>query len=660
MVSLITLALLAASSGGPAQGGRLTRGQCTADDGRSGEGAREYRDVVISPDATRVADIETAGGRDWVVVRSSQNGAIIGRVSPCGKGCRLSGLAWSPDGSRLATTADGENGSGSLLTVNPSDGTIQTVAGLEGLLQAPRWSPDGRLIAVLMVNHPHKRTGAEEPGRRPVGVISDTAADEQRVAVVPPQGGVLKPVTPADTYVYEYDWTADSQGLVATAAEGNGDANWWAARLLKFNLNGAERLIAAPKVQLTSPRVSADGRTVAFIGGLMSDFGAAGGDIWLARLTGGGARDITPGWRGTFTSIAWRGGEIKASALVGADTALASIDPRTDQVRVLSKSPMSFSAGDGRVSWSADGHTFAASMESFDQPPELIIRAHQEREERILANDNSELKPDLSARSLEWSRGGLSIQGWLLGPEHLSPGERYPLIVQVHGGPSFAWTPSFRSRGTISARTLVEHGYFVLLPNPRGSFGQGEAFVEANKRGFGVADFGDILAGVDAAEKVAPIDDHRLGITGGSYGGFMTMWAVTHTHRFRAAVAGTGVSDWMSYYGENGIGGWMLPYFGASAYDDPKIYDMLSPIRYIRQAETPTFIYAGELDIETPPEQSLEFWHGLKAQGVPTSLVVYAGEGHGIRLPDDRRDLNCRILAWFDKYAVRGSSSIKY
>ena len=128
----------------------------------------------------------------------------------------------------------------------------------------------------------------------------------------------------------------------------------------------------------------------------------------------------------------------------------------------------------------------------------------------------------------------------------------------------------------------------------------------------------------------------------------MAMWGVTHTDRFKAAVAGAGIADWVSYTGENGIDQWMLPYFGASAYDDPEIYDKLSPIRYIHAAKTPTFIYVGERDIECPPDQSIQFWQGLKAMGVPTSLVVYEGEGHGIRNPAHQRDLHDRILAWFD------------
>ena len=134
------------------------------------------------------------------------------------------------------------------------------------------------------------------------------------------------------------------------------------------------------------------------------------------------------------------------------------------------------------------------------------------------------------------------------------------MITEVHGGPAWASQPHFIGQGF--AAKLLDAGYAVFLPNPRGSFGQGEAFTKANVKDFGYGDLRDILTGITAVEKAAPIDDKRLGLTGWSYGGFMTMWAVTQTNRFHAAVAGAGIANWQSYYGENGIDEWMIPYFG--------------------------------------------------------------------------------------------------
>jgi dipeptidyl aminopeptidase/acylaminoacyl peptidase len=141
-----------------------------------------------------------------------------------------------------------------------------------------------------------------------------------------------------------------------------------------------------------------------------------------------------------------------------------------------------------------------------------------------------------------------------------------------------------------------------------------------------------------------------VGITGWSYGGFMTMFAVTQTHRFRAAVAGAGISDWLSYYGENSIDQWMIPYFGASVYDDPQVYANSSAISFIKNVTTPTLTVVGDRDGECPAPQSFEFWHALRDLHVPAQLVVYPDEGHGFADPAHLRDVQQRAVEWFAKY----------
>jgi len=151
---------------------------------------------------------------------------------------------------------------------------------------------------------------------------------------------------------------------------------------------------------------------------------------------------------------------------------------------------------------------------------------------------------------------------------------------------------------------------------------------------FGYGDLRDIISGVDAVTKELPsIDPQRVGIWGWSYGGYMTMFAVTQTQRFRAAVSGAGLSNWQSYYGENDITQWMVPYFGASVYDDPAVYAKSSPMTFIKHVKTPTLVLVGERDGECPAPQSFEFWRALKTLNVPTQLVVYPDEGHRIAKP---------------------------
>ena len=226
---------------------------------------------------------------------------------------------------------------------------------------------------------------------------------------------------------------------------------------------------------------------------------------------------------------------------------------------------------------------------------------------------------------------------------------RYPLLVEVHGGPGAMARPSWPN--SLFDFTLFSHyGYFVLRPNPRGSFGQGETFTRGNVKDFGYGDLRDILAGVDYVVKHFPVDNDRVGIGGWSYGGYMTMWAVTQTHRFRAGVSGAGIANWQSYYGENDIDQWMIPFFGASVYDDPAVYSKSSPINFIKNVKTPTLILVGDRDGECPTPQSFEFWHALETLGVENQFVVYSNEGHMIYDPAHRHDIMQRTLEWYDRH----------
>ena len=611
---------------------------------------RVYREVTLSPDGRSIAAIETdelegaeADPHEAVVVRSQADGEVVARYDPCPT-CVYSGPAWSPDGRTLVFVATDPVGrTASLQAVH--GGKSAPVLDFPGLLASPRWSPDGRTLGMLATERPRKQTGATQAGAALVGEIG-AATDEQRVAILSVDGGPLRLLSPADTFVYEYDWAPDSKGFVVTEAKGDGDNNWWVAKLAAVGVDGSFREIAAPPVQMKFPRLSPDGKTVAFIGGLMSDFGPTGGDLWTVPFAGGTAVDRTPDFKGSFSTLIWRGKGLFASALVGDQTVVLSADPMTGVMKTLFSSEATLSGGEGRLSIDRDGRQMAAAIEDFTTAPRIF--AGPLAAPRQITHDNDSVQPRVAARSVSWKNGGFDVQGWLLGPRTVDTGKTYPMIVDVHGGPSAAAQPRFVWKDTLY--DLVAHGDFVFLPNRRGSFGQGEAFTRANVKDFGGGDLSDTLAGIDAVEQVAPIDDRRLGVYGHSYGGFMAMWTVTHSRRFKAAVAGAGIADWVAYYGQNGIDQWMVPFFGSTAYDDPSVYDRLSPIRYIKAAKTPTFIYVGERDVECPPAQSLEFHHGLDAMGVANSLVIYSGEGHGIRSAAHKADLKLRILSWFDKY----------
>jgi len=599
-------------------------------------GARSYEDLALNGAGDRVAALESVNPPDAakrahasVVVRNAGSGKVLATYDPCPH-CLYNYPSWSPDGKALAFIGNDSKSGNATLYLAASDGKARAISTFKGVANTARWSPDGQRLALLATVGAKKSTGATQAGAPQVGEIG-ADEDEQRIALVPRSGGALKLLSPDDTFVYEYDWTPDGTGFVVTSAKGNGDNNWWVATLGHVDIgSGALRILAAPKTQLNMPRVSSDGKTVAYIGGLMSDFGSVGGDIFTVPLAGGEPVDLTPGFNGSFNGLDWRKGQLLATAQMGGEQAVLTLDPSSGKHRVLWSQQASVgTACEGCVSLSADG-TLAA-----------------------ITHDNDALPARVSARSITWTNNQFTVQGWLISPRQIDAGKTYPMAVIVHGGPAAAATPGYIAPGKGShglVNDLTAKGYFVFLPNPRGSYGQGLAFSSANQRDLGGGDWRDILAGIDAVEKVAPVDDRRLALMGHSYGGYMTMWGVTHSQRFKAAVAGAGIANWISYYGQNGIDQWMIPFFGHSAYDDPAVYRAASPIESIKAARTPTLITVGERDVECPPAQSVEFWHGLKALGTPVSLVIYPGEGHSFQLPSSRADERARTLAWLDRY----------
>jgi dipeptidyl aminopeptidase/acylaminoacyl peptidase len=673
---------------------------------------RRFEQAVISPDGTRVAWVETLIGKDGA---PSGNTAIyisgiVGKTPPkrlragAGGGDHEEGnVAWSQDSKRVAflsdavkagqrqlyvATVSGRNGNGTTATsitraTNATDAAIATDAAaatnavdatnatkatnatgtigagakrltnVKGFLAAPRWSPDGKTIAVLFTENATRASGPLVAETHETGEIKD-AFFEQRLAVVDVGSGKLRQISPADTYVYEYDWAPDGLRFAVTAALGNGDNNWWVAEL--YTLEGATGLMKSiykPHLQIASPVWSPDGDRIAFVEGLMSDAGLTGGDIFSVASSAGEAEDLTPEIKGSPSWIGWTPEKkIVFTEFVGGDVGLGSVDPQSKQVETLWRGGEYLAANSGgfspTISLAKDGKTMTFVRESYAAPPE--VWAGKVGEWKQLTRRNEGLTREWGdAKSLGWKNGGFEVQGWLLYPKNFDGSKKYPLVVSVHGGPSWASVSKWPSpHGYASA--LARAGYFVLSPNSRGSYGQGEAFTRANVKDFGGGDFADILAGVDEAMRVAPIDANRLGLTGWSYGGFMTMFGVTQTNRFKAAMAGAGIANWQSYYGQNLIDQWMIPFFGKSVYDDPEIYAKSSAINFIKKVKTPTLVIVGDSDGECPAPQSYEFWHGLKAMGVETQLVVYDHEGHMFAKPQHQRDVIERTVAWFDAH----------
>jgi len=632
-----------------------------------------FSEVAISPDGRRVVYGSVLTGKRrgaeidvsalWIV--NADDGSGAARLTACpGSVCDEHGAAWSPDGTQLAFVTTDAKEQTQIAVADAAGRGVKTITRAHGPLDTPRWSPDGKRIAFLYSEGAPKTPGPLNPLARDEGVLSSTVY-EQRLAVISMDGGDATLLGPADLNIYEYDWSPDGKRFVVTAAHGSGDDNWWSAELDLIDAHsGAVAMLAKPQLQIASPRWSGDGTRIAYIGGIMSDEAVTGGDIYVMPVAGGAPVDVTRGLAASVQTFTWNpsASRIMATEFAAGEEVLATIDVDSRSQREVWRAPqmiwanslLGLAPGDAGISLSKDAAFSAVIRQSYTSAPE--VETGPPGNWKAITEANARVRPITGkATNVSWRSERFNVQGMLIEPPSVEPGRRYPLVVEVHGGPAYAHYPIFPARRGSFDAVLASQGYFVFKPNPRGSYGQGEAFTEANVKDFGYGDLRDVLSGLDAVQKTAPIDPERIGITGWSYGGYMTMWALTQTDRFKAAVSGAGISDWLSYYGTNNIDTWMIPYFGASVYDDPKIYERSSPIAFIKNVHAPTLIVGGDRDAEVPITQSYEYWNALRRLGVKTEFVVYPDEGHFFFKRSDQIDVMSRLVNWFNTYLMPGA-----
>jgi len=578
--------------------------------------------------------------------------------------------AWSPDGARLAFLSDritpGHNlpytvelGASTALATEPASAVPaepRLAANLHGSAESFAWSADGRRLLVLAADpgsyaldwSARAVTGADGVAPR----IRRARDAWRRLFLVDLASGATTEVGPVGLTVWEFDWdgTGAPLALVSEDPSANG---WYGARLATLDL---ERRAAITRYECRRSRegivLAPDGSHAAVVEGYSSDPGLLTGSVIVVDLETGAARDAWPGLE-TVGRVTWAGADhLWYARYDGTGTAIGELwlDGRREE-RWAGDSFIGPDLTKPSVELTGDAVVFS-THQAHGEAPELAVFDETASAWKRLTHFNdavAEGRRFPEVRQVRWTApdDGIEIEGRLYTP--LGATGPLPLIVAVHGGPTWNWNAYF-SDSEPNAVLLADAGYAVLQPNPRGSSGRGHAFAEQLLGDPGGIDLRDVLAGIDWCVGEGIADPARLGIAGLSYGGYMAGWAITQTDRFAASVATSVVADFRSFHLTSEVAAWAASILRGDWADVGGPYDERSPITHARNAVTPTLVIAGELDRCTPVSQGELLVGALAAAGCETELVILPGEGH---VPVSRRyalEAIRRTQAWFDRF----------
>jgi dipeptidyl aminopeptidase/acylaminoacyl peptidase len=560
---------------------------------------------------------------------------------------------WSPDGARLAFLSDrAERGTSQLHLIDAAGGEATALTSLRRGIDQIAWRPDGQALSgtadrlVL--------AGQQDP---PGDIYVASLADRPRVIVqVPIEGGEPSVIGPAEGHVWIYAWSPDGRSVAAITTGSNRlDDRLGNVQFIIIDVaTRAERTLATLPFVPDLLQWSPDGTQIVAI----NETGETPDDmrVILFDNRSGASRTLEPG----DTTPAWAGWVGDGSKLLvqtaeGFWTPVEQVDLNDHVTQRLELMPEGGTIN-GPLSLSDDGKTVALIWQDPQTPPEVWAGPLDGT-----LNCLTHLNPQLDGLTLatlepvEWpASDGITIEGWLARPAGADPEARLPLIVHVHGGPSARFAATFRNGWSDWWQSLTAAGYAVFRPNPRGSTGRGPAFTASNRNDLGGMDFDDVMQGVDWLIEAGIADPERIGILGWSYGGFLTAWAITHTDRFKAAVAGAAVTNWPSKVGTTDIRPMNEARFPGKLHETPDAFWERSPIRYLGNATTPTLIVHGQADQRVPVTQGRELYLGLRAAGVPTDFVTYPRQKHPFHERPYHLDLLKRIIAWFDEWMGEG------
>lgn len=603
--------------------------------------------LAVSPDGRRVVFGESTL-RPQEKTRASSLWSVAlrgGKPRRLTKGPEDGQPVWAPDGSVLAFTRKVDEKKPPQVLLLPADlGEPTQLGELEMAPGALAFTRDGKHLSFLAPTPDDEPTRArKEQGDDARVFVKDDKP--QRLWLMHAKTGKTRAFSPEGLVICEYGWRPDGSAVVITADEPGPDAQFFTARLGLLSATGQLKPLAADLEFAHHLKVSPDGRFAAI---LATATGTPFGPMaFLVDLQSGQTDCLTPGLRGSVETFEWLPDSTGLLLNVGAGYEsvlyLARVAAPGTLQAVCTDRPTSV---DG-LAVAPDSPRAILLCQGPHEAPDLYVCDLRGGAAKRLTHLNAKAEQLALGRSevIRWqSTDGFEIEGRVVYPPGFRKGKRYPTILFIHGGPP----GRFRSDlGLLPYQWLAEAGYVVLAPNPRGSSGYGEGFAKANFADWGGGDYRDLMAGVDHLIAQGVADPKRLGVWGGSYGGYMTAWIVSQTDRFRAAICQCGLTNLFSFNGQCDIPRFLPYYFGASPYDNPELFRQHSALNFIQQVKTPTLFLHGDQDLRVPIAQSYEMYWGLRHIGTETEFVIYPREGHGIVETPHQGDLYRRVLDWF-------------
>ena len=616
--------------------------------------------VALSPDGERIAytlsvprDADEEPGRSYAQLwlADVDAGSDGPRRFTAGKES-VGSPGFSPDGRQVTFTVEREKDQeGTQIYAIPADGgEARALTRHDGSVSSYRWSPDGQWIAFAATDADSEEVEEAKAAGKD-WEVADQDLKFRHLWLLDVDSGETHRLFDDELDVNAIRWTPDSRSLVFQAnATARTDDEYLQTGIYRASAStGQPQILTATAGKLAGMEISPDGRHLAYLGAVSLNDPLAQ-SLFIVPLGGGPSSTLTEGYQGSAAQLAWQDdATVLLLAVEGEQQALHRVD-----VASARRTPMplgrlivgDMDARDGRI---------ALAASTPQHPNELFVTGPNGAAPDKLSRHNARLETVRLARQevITWKGADdWTIGGVLTYPRDYEEGRRYPLVLQVHGGPEGVSLNGWTTSAGYPVQLLAGEGYMVLQPNYRGSQGRGVAFSKGDHDDLGGKEFDDILAGVDALIERGLVDKDRVGTGGWSYGGYMSAWAATRwSDRFQASVVAAGLTNWISFAGTTDIPNEMsIVHWNSWWFDEPELHWKRSPMAYLNQARTPTLVVTGAEDERVHPEQARQLYTGLRIKKVPTEMVFYPRQPHGLRERAHQLDFIERTLGWFDKY----------